>query len=151
MKKMKKDKGLLGEVQFSVHCRRHGLASTHQRWAVYKELAGTLKHPDAATIYKGVKKRLPSISLDTVYRTLRTFESKGMVVAVTTIHERTRYDADVSDHAHFVCTQCGAVTDIDEIEETDINLLKNRGNFGKVSSVRVELHGICKECSRRSQ
>ena len=62
---------------FSNACRRYGLKSTYQRAEIYRELASTEEHPDVETIYARVRSRIPAVSLDTVYRTLRLLEKKG--------------------------------------------------------------------------
>jgi Fur family peroxide stress response transcriptional regulator len=129
---------------FGSYFRGHGLAATHQRMAIFQELANTKQHPDAETIYKGVRTKLPSISLDTVYRTLRTFEDKGMIMRVTTTGERARYDAETRQHSHFVCTKCGMVADMHEVDSGNYNDIES--SVGTVSSVCVEFRGICKNC-----
>jgi Fur family peroxide stress response transcriptional regulator len=85
-------------------CRRYGVKATHQRAEIYRELAGTNEHPDVETIYARVRKRIPAISLDTVYRTLRLLEKKGLISRVGSLGERTRFDANIDRHHHFVCT-----------------------------------------------
>ena len=134
---------------FRRFCRRHGLAATHQRQVIFRELAGSRLHPDAATIYRGVKQQLPSISLDTVYRTLRTFTDKGMAAVVTTVNDAVRYDADVSCHSHFVCRECGCVLDVEWLEEAGLRSRDTVAALGQVESVRVEYRGICKECRNK--
>jgi len=52
---------------------------THQRTEIFRELAAGTEHPDAETVYQRVCKRVPSISRDTVYRTLSTLETKGLI------------------------------------------------------------------------
>jgi Fur family peroxide stress response transcriptional regulator len=140
---------LKDNINFNDYCHQHGLIATHQRMAVFCELAGTNEHPDAESIYKHVKPKLPSISLDTIYRTLRTFEEKGMVSKVTTVSERARFDADTSDHPHFVCLKCGSVTDIDKLNIAEIIPAKEITGFGSVSSVCLEIRGTCSECSKK--
>ena len=138
-------------IEFNNYCHRHGLIATHQRMAVFCELAGTTAHPDAETIYRHVKPKLPAISLDTVYRTLRIFEEKGMVSKVTTVSERARFDADVSNHPHFVCLSCGSVTDIDSLDVSNLIPVKEVIDLGSVSSVCLEIRGTCNECSEKKK
>ena len=56
--------------RFEEVCRNSGMKLTHQRMEIFREVAQTGDHPDAEKVYQGVRKRMPTISLDTVYRTL---------------------------------------------------------------------------------
>ncbi len=134
---------------FSSVCRRVGVKATHQRSEIYRELAGTNEHPDAETIYTRVRKRVPAISLDTVYRTLRLLEKEGLISRVGTLGERTRFDADTERHHHFVCTECGFIGDIYHEGWNDFRAPSDVKTMGTVNSIHVELRGICKACERK--
>ncbi len=92
--------------------RERGMRLTHQRLEVVRQIASTDEHPDVETIYCGVKARVPTISLDTVYRTLGALADLGLIARVTATAGPARYDANVTQHHHFVCTRCGLVRDI---------------------------------------
>ena len=64
---------------FVEHCRDAGIKATHQRQEIYVELAHTEEHPDAETVFRRVRLRIPTISFDTVYRNLRTLEEHGVI------------------------------------------------------------------------
>jgi Fur family peroxide stress response transcriptional regulator len=134
---------------FSEVSRRHGDKLTHQRREIYRELAKTHEHPDAETIYSRVRKRIPSISLDTVYRTLRLFEDEGLISRVGSIGEKTRFDANTDRHHHFVCTECGFIGDVYNEEWNTITSPKDVTLMGKVDSIHVELRGRCNACRRK--
>jgi Fur family transcriptional regulator, peroxide stress response regulator len=130
-------------------CRRYGVKATHQRSEIYRELADTKEHPDAETIYRRVRKRIPEISLDTVYRTLRLLEKKGLIARVGSLGERTRFDADTDRHHHFVCIECGFIGDIYNEEWNDFRAPRDVRNMGTVNSIHVEARGLCKSCQRK--
>jgi Fur family peroxide stress response transcriptional regulator len=134
---------------FSGICRRYGVKATHQRSEIYRELAGTNEHPDAETIYAQVRKRIPAISLDTVYRTLRLLEKKGLISRVGSFGEKTRFDANTDRHHHFVCTRCGFIGDIYNEEWDDFRAPSDVMAMGTVNSVHIELRGLCKVCQRK--
>jgi Fur family peroxide stress response transcriptional regulator len=134
---------------FSEICRRYGVKATHQRTIIYRELAGTKEHPDAETIYTRVRKRIPVISLDTVYRTLRLLEKKGLISRVGSLNEKTRFDANTDRHHHFVCAGCGYMEDIYNEEWNNIRAPSDVGAMGTVNSIHVELRGLCKACERK--
>lgn len=111
-----------------------------QRYAVLQALQGTKTHPDASWIYTQVRKQLPQISLGTVYRNLQELCLTGLAKRVSCVGASERFDADVSQHPHFVCTRCGQVIDVD-----GQNVVCNC-NVGDVISCEVVLYGICNQC-----
>ena len=52
---------------------------THQRMEIFREVARTADHPDAQTVYERVRKRVPAVSLDTVYRNLWLLSDLGLL------------------------------------------------------------------------
>jgi Fur family peroxide stress response transcriptional regulator len=127
-------------------CRLHGMKATHQRTEIYRELARTNEHPDAETIYNRVRKRIPAISLDTVYRTLRLLEKKRLISRVGPPSEKTKFDANTKHHHHFVCTECGFTGDFYKDEWNKIRTPREVMAMGTVDSIYVELRGLCKAC-----
>ncbi len=122
-----------------------------QRQQVLKTLQEFPNHPTAEQIYEQVRKKIPTISLGTVYRNLgllveqniiRKFESPG--------ESSIRYDGRNDEHSHLVCMNCNKVYDIDisTFSQLDITLEHNTGF--KVQEHDIVLRGICKEC-RESQ
>ncbi len=135
--------------EFPGVCRRYGVKATYQRSEIYRELASTKEHPDAETIYNRVRKRIPTISLDTVYRTLRLLKKKGLISRVGSLGERTRFDADTARHHHFVCTECGFIGDIYSEAWNDVRAPSNVTAMGTVNSIHVEARGLCRVCGTK--
>jgi Fur family transcriptional regulator, peroxide stress response regulator len=133
---------------FTLMCRQHGIVATHQRTEIYRELAGTAEHPSAEAIYKRVRSRIPAISLDTVYRTLRLLESKGVISRVGFVEERTRFDANTDRHHHFVCTECGVIGDFYSDALDRFSVPPEVSEMGSVDGVYVELRGRCRKCQQ---
>ena len=138
-----------GMADFADLCRRRGIKATHQRTEIYRELARTTEHPDVETIYRRVRKRIPMIALDTVYRTLRALEEKGSISRVCALADRTRFDANTDRHHHFVCTGCGLVRDFYSSELDGFSAPKEVAALGAVKSIHVELRGMCKKCAKK--
>jgi Fur family peroxide stress response transcriptional regulator len=134
---------------FSEVCRSSDVRTTHQRTEIYRELARTEEHPDAETLYARVRKRIPAISLYTVYRTLRMLEEKGIISRVGSLGERTRFDANTKRHHHFICKKCGFVGDFYNEAWNDFRAPRDVEAMGTVNSVHVEFRGLCKTCQRR--
>ena len=133
---------------FVDQCARVGIKATQQRREIYEELSKTEAHPDAETIYKRVKRRMPAISLDTVYRNLRVMEDHGIVWTVGSAGDRARFDANMKPHHHFVCTVCGVIRDFHDGRLDRYRPAEGVLAMGDVSSLHVELRGVCKACAR---
>lgn len=134
---------------FVAVCRRAGLRLTRQRTEIYRELAKTEEHPDAETIFRRVRRRLPAVSFDTVYRTLRTLEDAGIVARVGPRLDRARFDANMGQHHHFVCTRCGLIRDFESAAFDPLRAPADIGRFGSPESVHVEVRGLCAACRQR--
>ena len=92
---------------FQEVCRNSGMKLTHQRMEIFREVAQTEDHPDVLKVYQGVRKRIPVMSLNTVYRTLWMLKDLGLITTLGPPRERTRFDANLDRHHHFVCVRCG--------------------------------------------
>lgn len=133
-------------AEFVDACRRQGVKATHQRTEILRELIATEEHPDAETIYARVRRRIPAISLDTVYRTLRMLEEMGMIARVGSLQDRARFDANTDRHHHFVCCECGMISDFYSDVLDRLPLPREVAEMGNVDSVYVELRGRCGKC-----
>ena len=113
---------------------------------IYEYLCGTKAHPSANMIYNDLKPSIPKLSLGTVYTNLKLFEDLGQVIRVANVNGFERYDADTSEHVHFVCDECGAVIDI---MDADIKKAKKACQMGqaKIKNIQIVLHGTCERCS----
>lgn len=136
-------------AHFSEVCREEGIKLTHQRLEIFRQVAETADHPDADQIFQRVRDRLPTVSLDTVYRTLWLLRDLGLVVTLGVPHERTRFDANLTRHHHFVCTRCGYTRDFYSDALNNLALPDTVGAFGRVEATQVEVLGICRNCAEK--
>jgi len=137
--------------QFVDVCRQKGLKVTPQRLEIFRELASTEEHPTAEEIFSRVKLRMPTVSLDTVYRTLATLQEYGMVTRVEVLDDRGRYDANLVLHHHFVCVECRKVQDLYWPALDRIQPPAAAKSLGEIHQVHAELRGICRACQARSR
>ena len=136
---------------FEGNCRKAGLRLTQQRLDIYRELASRDDHPSAEDIYAEVSSRMPTISLDTVYRTLATLELNGLIFRVHAFDDRARFDANLSPHQHVVCTGCESVKDLQWQAFEVMKLPTETKEWGHVETKRVVLRGICKKCLEKKE
>jgi len=119
--------------------------ATSQKSLIFGYLKGVKTHPTAETIYKEVRKKLPNISQGTVYRVLNNFKNKGEILGIDT-KDTVHFDADISDHAHFICEKCENVYDVYD-ECSKCGILKNRKTkVGKINHYKINFYGECKQC-----
>lgn len=126
--------------KFIAACKQKGLKVTHQRVEIFKTLAATKEHPDVDTIYNEVRERIPTISLDTVYRTLRTLVQHDLIQLVQVSPERMRFDANTEPHYHFICTDSGRVIDLD-VDPIDVEIPSALKEMAEIHSVNIEFRG----------
>jgi len=133
--------------RFEQACRAAGVKRTHQRQQVFREVAQSGEHPDAETVFQGVRERLPTISLDTVYRTLWMLTDLGLITTLGPPRQRARFDANLERHHHFVCEQCGLTRDFYSDDLDALKLPRSVGDLGRVKTTHVEVRGVCRECA----
>jgi Fur family peroxide stress response transcriptional regulator len=125
-------------------CQNTGLRITHQRMEIFREVAQSEEHPDAETIFRRVRERMPTVSHDTVYRTLTSLEEMGLVSRVNLTFGRARYDANCDIHHHFICSQCSTISDL--YLNKEIPLPKGIENLGSAESLHLQIRGVCHNC-----
>jgi len=123
-----------------------GLKTTRQRLEIFREVAGKDVHPDVKTIFGKLKKRMPSISMDTVYRTLWMFVDLGVVDHIASASEGVMFDARMDPHHHFRCGSCGKITDFRCDELSCLALPGIAAHIGRAEKAQVEIKGICFDC-----
>lgn len=121
-----------------------GIRPSVQRLAIYEYVKNSRMHPTAETVYEALKEELGSLSLTTVYNTLKLYVDSGLVLMLHVDENFLRYDGDVSVHAHFKCTCCGAVLDLPI--KGDYNSWLNGAEMLQITDAQLYLKGICVKC-----
>src|SRR5215510_10891834 len=123
---------------------------TRQLENVFQALQGDPSHPFADEIYRRVRKRLPRISLATVYRNLQRLVEDGKIRTVLLGERVARYDPETSDHDHFICQRCGRVIDLflERDRQVDLTPLTSDGYI--VTTHNLTVYGLCQTCAPRS-
>ena len=135
---------------FERACRDRGLRLTHQRLEIYRELARSTDHPTAETLYKRLRCTMPTLSLDTVYRTLSTFVEYGLANKVETVESQARFEAVSNRHHHLVCSECKTIMDFQWQEIDTLPLPQEVGEWGAIGTRSVVIHGICRQCRHKT-
>ncbi|MHC4471886.1 MAG: Fur family transcriptional regulator [Planctomycetota bacterium] len=124
---------------------------TPQRAAILDVLKSTSSHPTADEVYAAVQKRIPRISLGTVYRNLQVLVEEGYAARLAPSEGSHRFDGEVAEHHHLVCQECGRIDDLHL--ETDRSLLSRiaRRTGYEVLSQRTEYTGVCAGCRAKQK
>ena len=131
---------------FDQACRQSGLKITHQRLEIFKELLNSHDHPTAEMLYTRLKPNLPTISLDTIYRTLTTLERHGLAARVQTVESQARFEGKMEEHHHAICRKCGRITDFYWQFPENADLPGEILRWGKIDKKSLTLHGLCGQC-----
>ena len=99
---MSRDKLQEHLCDFEAACRRAGLKLTHQRLEIYRELAASTDHPSAELLHRRLIKKIPMLSMDTVYRTLGTLSQHGLIHKIETIESQARFEVIYERHQHLM-------------------------------------------------
>ena len=140
----------LTHEQFRELAWKYGLAATHQRQIVYEAAVASHGHRSPEQIYSAVRKRIPSVSLATVYNNLRLFVEHGLLREVTPHASTLRVDGNLNHHHHLVCSRCKAVQDI-EGDFIDFRRLSSQVPDGfDLTQPVVEVFGLCRRCRAKT-
>jgi len=126
--------------------RARGLRLTRARRAILEIVQASAGHPSAPSVFVQARRRLPRVSLGTVYRNLRRLAAEGLLREHVDVESRgLRFDGNLAPHDHFTCVACGCVLDLPRRRVAPLppapGLL--------VLSHRVEFYGRCGACRRR--
>jgi Fe2+ or Zn2+ uptake regulation protein len=131
----------MGSV-FAPH-RRH----TKQRDLILEIVQRLKSHPSADEVYHIAKRSMPTLSLGTVYRNLKLLAEEGKIKEVRFDQGGSRFDGMVEAHEHFICKNCGNVSDIAQtpalkhfaFAHPDLRHLT-------VNDYEMVYYGLCNDC-----
>lgn len=130
-------------------CNEHGIAVTHQRQVLFEVMKSMHGHPSPEEVYARVKKRIPAISLATVYKNIHLFVESGIFREVSVHHGSLRVEMNHSPHHHLVCSECKAIRDIDERDLDILPKQKRLSDGFLVERYSIDVIGLCPECQRK--
>jgi Fur family peroxide stress response transcriptional regulator len=120
-----------GDTHFRKICRQAGLAVTHQRHVIYDVLCSIEGHPSPEEVYARVKRRIPAISLATVYGSMRV-------------------ETNQARHYHLLCTGCKAIHDLDPASLGIDELPRALPGGFRMERLSIDVVGLCVACQSKS-
>lgn len=124
-------------------CAELGLRITGPRRVIAKVMSDSPDHPDVDELARRVAAIDPSISLSTVYRTLKLFEEKGILARHDFGAGRGRYEETPSvHHDHLIDVETGTVIEFrnEEIERIQDRIARELGF--RLIGHKLELYGV---------
>jgi len=119
-----------------------------QREHILKTLCENAVHPTAEELYTLARRDMPSLSLATVYRNLNRLADGGLIRRIEGLDGFVRFDHNLCNHYHFICTKCNKVYDVAYDIAPDLagKVLAETGLF--VDSAEITLRGVCPDCRK---
>jgi len=136
--------------QFKSIATQAGIKLTHQRLVIFRAVASSEGHPSAEAVYKAVQAAIPTVSLDTVYRTLWLLMDLGLLTTLGPRQDSVRFDANLEHHHHYRCVTCGMVRDFESAELDHLRIPDSVNRFGDIVCAQVEVQGVCASCAEKA-
>jgi len=120
---------------------------TRQRGIILEELRNVNSHPSADEIYEMVRRRLPRISLGTVYRNLEILCELGEIQKIEAGGPLKRFDGNPETHYHIRCIGCDRIVDAPVDPFIKAGKAIHAATDYKIIGHRFEFLGVCPTCS----
>lgn len=138
--------------KFREYLIMHGKRLTRERETIVEEVFSTHEHFDTDQLVNRVSNRTDGrrVSRATVYRTLLDMVDAGLLRKVARSHNREVFEHDYGypQHDHLICSRCGTLTEFENAPLAQI-LDGIAGDHGfRMTGHRLEVYGLCAECSR---
>jgi Fe2+ or Zn2+ uptake regulation protein len=136
--------------QLQADLRQQGRRVTDQRCLILEAVRGTDAHPTAEWVYRKVRRRLPRISLGTVYRNLKLLVEQGLIQELDS-RGFGRYDGNAARHHHFTCQVCGQISDLAEPVDRGLDRRMTSRTGLEIWHHRIEFYGCCATCRAKAR
>ncbi len=123
------------------NCQERGLRLTNQRELVISIIENSNDHPDVDELYKRAAEKDNSVSIATVYRTVKLLEDANLIEKLEFGDGRARYEESGKHHEHLIDVETGEVIEFidEELEELKKQIANKLGY--KLIDHRLELFG----------
>ena len=126
--------------------RSRGARATRQRRAIYAALLDRVDHPTAEALHRIARRRIPGMSLATVYTTLEVLVNAGLAGRLAGADGASHYDARTDGHDHRRCLRCGRIEDLDRKPQRTPELETCHTPGFRAVDCRIEIVGYCAAC-----
>ena len=124
-----------------------GIRPSVQRLAIFEYVRNSCEHPTAEVVYEALRDELGSLSLTTVYNTLKLFVDAGLIMMLTIDDTFRCFDGNCCSHAHFRCNKCGKIMDF-QIKKNFLSMVEGVEGLD-ITDAQLYLKGFCTECLKK--
>lgn len=124
---------------------------SHQRELILQIIQENKGHLTAKEVYDKVRKRLPNISLGTVYRNLNVLDENHQIRRIVVPYGRDEFDYNPIEHSHFFCKICEHIYDLDQKVDEKMKELVEKTTGYCITNTSVVFKGICHKCQDRKE
>ena len=124
-----------------------GIRPSVQRLAIFEYVRNSCQHPTAEVVYEALRDELGSLSLTTVYNTLKLFVDAGLIMMLTLDATFRCFDGNCCAHAHFRCNECGRIVDFD-MKKDFASLVDGLDGY-RITDAQLYFKGYCPECLKK--
>ena len=124
-----------------------GIRPSVQRLAILEYVRQSCQHPTAEVVYEALCDELGSLSLTTVYNTLKLFVDAGLISMLTIDDTFRCFDGNRHDHAHFRCNNCGKIVDL-QMKKEFMSLVEGLDGY-EITDAQLYLKGLCPNCQKK--
>jgi Fe2+ or Zn2+ uptake regulation protein len=121
---------------------------TRQRELVLEIVRSTMDHPGADWVLRQARRRLPRISLATVYRNLKELAAEGLIREIHAGGQTARFDGNTGRHYHIRCLGCGRLSDLPLTVDDRLERAASRATNYTILGHAVEVQGLCPGCQK---
>lgn len=122
------------------------LRMTNQRKIILDELCKVYYHPTASDVYEMVRKKLPRVSLGTVYRNLELLSNCNTIQKLDFGEPHKRFDGNPKPHYHINCNICGRVEDAPVQLKSELEIEAGQASGYHISHHHISYNGVCPDC-----
>ncbi len=125
------------------------MKNSKQRSLILDTIINNPVHPTAKQVYEMARKKLPNISLGTVYRNLSALTESGLIRHIAVSDGCDRYDGRLDRHFHLICSGCGKVEDVEPDKYFDLEKYAESQTDYKLDEIDIVMRGYCPDCQRK--
>lgn len=125
--------------------RRQGFRLTPQRLSILRAALSLPDHPTAEEVYQEARRWIPTVSMTTVYHTLETLVEIRAFVQIGPYSDTRRYDKNVDEHVHVVCSRCDQIIDLPALEPETLPGIQESTGFRGLKRIHAFV-GVCPKC-----
>ena len=145
--KCKNNKDMATRAELREELIKAGIRPSVQRLAIFEYVRQSCQHPTAEVVYEALCDELGSLSLTTVYNTLKLFVDAGLISMLTIDDTFRCFDGNRKDHAHFRCNKCGCIVDL-KMKNEFVTLVEGLQGY-EITDAQLYLKGLCPHCVKK--